>query len=117
MVIEDIQNICKTLPAVTEDIKWEHDLCFNVGHKMFLVVDIDNTPMSASFKVTDDEFEELTTKEGFKPAPYLARHKWVHVDDIKRLSKSEWEKYINQSYQLIKSKLSKKKLKELGIVY
>jgi predicted DNA-binding protein (MmcQ/YjbR family) len=36
---------------------------------------------------------------------------------MKRLSKSEWEKYINQSYQLIKSKLSKKKLKELGIVY
>ena len=115
MTIEDIQNICSSLQAVTQDIKWEHNLCFNIGDKMFLVVGIDNTPVSASFKVPDDAFEEIAALEGFKPAPYLARYKWVYLDDIKRLSKEQWEKYVQGSYKLISSKLSKKKLIELGI--
>ena len=26
---------CRSLPGATEDIKWEHDLIFSVGGKMF----------------------------------------------------------------------------------
>jgi hypothetical protein len=33
---EDLQGICEKLKGVTEDIKWEDHLCFNVGKKMFL---------------------------------------------------------------------------------
>jgi predicted DNA-binding protein (MmcQ/YjbR family) len=42
------------------------------------------------------------------PAPYLARYKWIYVDDINRLSTKDWEHYVEQSYKLIKSKLPKK---------
>ena len=41
MTIEEIQKICKSLHSVTEDIKWEHDLCFCIGGKMFVVVGLD----------------------------------------------------------------------------
>jgi predicted DNA-binding protein (MmcQ/YjbR family) len=105
MTIEDLQNICKKLKGMTEDIKWENHLCFNVGEKMFLVTSPDAIPHSASFKVADEEFDELSQQEGFMPAPYLARHKWVHLDDINRLSKKQWEYYIEQSYRLVASKL------------
>lgn len=115
MTIEDLQQICKSLPAVTEDIKWEHDLCFLIGGKMFLVAGLDQSPVTASFKVTDEEFEELTARDGFKPAPYMAKHKWVYVDDISKVNKKEWTSFIKQSYQLIQSKLPKKTLKELGL--
>ena len=37
MDIEKLRAICKALPAVTEDIKWEHDLVFSIGGKMFCV--------------------------------------------------------------------------------
>jgi predicted DNA-binding protein (MmcQ/YjbR family) len=115
MTIEDIQQMCKSHPAVTQDIKWGHDLCFLIGGKMFLVVGLDEVPVTASFKVTDEEFEELTGREGFKPAPYMAKHKWVYVDDINKVNKKDWTFFIKQSYGLIKSKLPKKKLKELGL--
>ncbi len=115
MKIEDLQSICKPLKGVTQDIKWEDHLCFNVGEKMFLVTSPDSVPVSASFKVSDEEFDELSVKKGFMPAPYLARYKWVHLDDITRLSKKQWEKYIPQSYQLIASKLPSKTKKTLGI--
>ena len=108
MEIEDIQSICTKFRGVSEDIKWGHDLCFLVGGKMFCVIGLDQKPVSASFKVTDEEFGEMCTRTGFKPAPYVARYKWVWMDDINRLSKKDWMRYASQSYELVKSKLPKK---------
>lgn len=113
--IEDLQKICDQLPGVTQDIKWEDHLCFNIGGKMFLVTSPDHFPISASFKVDDEDFEEISTKPGFIPAPYMARNKWVRLDDITKLGLKQWEAYINRSYYLIASKLTKKLQKELGI--
>jgi predicted DNA-binding protein (MmcQ/YjbR family) len=112
MNIEELQSICRKLKGVTEDIKWEDHLCFNVGNKMFLVTAPEAVPHSASFKVSEEDFADLTSKEGFIPAPYLSRYKWVHVDDINRLNKKQWEYYIKQSYQLIASKLPAKTKKK-----
>ncbi len=109
MNIEDIQKICRKLPGVTEDIKWEHDLVFSIGGKMFCVVGLDQSPTTASFKVNDEEFEEMCTWPGFKPAPYVAKYKWVWTEDIGKMKKGAWEKYIRQSYDLVKNK------KQLGL--
>jgi predicted DNA-binding protein (MmcQ/YjbR family) len=116
MNIEELQSICRKLKGMTEDIKWENHLCFNIGGKMFLITSPDTVPVSASFKVADEEFEELSSREGFMPAPYLARYKWVHMDDINRLSKKQWEYYAAQSYRLIASKLPPKIKKQIGLV-
>ena len=115
MDIETIQQICTSLPAVTEDIKWEHDLVFSIGNKMFLVLGINELPVSAAFKVSEEEFEELLERDGFTPAPYVAKYKWVKIDDLKRLSKEEWNFFIRQSYNLVKNKLTSKVQKQLGI--
>ncbi len=104
MKTEFIREICLTFPNVTEDIKWEHDLCFLIGEKMFCVTGIEGE-FGVSFKVNDNEFDELITKNGIVPAPYLARYKWIYVNDPKYFSKKEWEQYLLQSYELIKSKL------------
>jgi predicted DNA-binding protein (MmcQ/YjbR family) len=116
MSLEELQTICKQLNGVTEDIKWEGHLCFNVGDKMFLVTSPSAVPISASFKASDEEFDELSAKRGFKPAPYLAKHKWVHVDDINRLSSKQWKHYATESHRLIASKLPVKLKKQLGII-
>jgi predicted DNA-binding protein (MmcQ/YjbR family) len=109
MTIEVLQTICAQFPGTTQDIKWEDHLCFNVGDKMFLVTSPGTVPHTASFKAGDEAFEELCSREGFQPAPYMARYKWVYVDDINRLSRTEWEKYLKQSYELVFSKLPVKK--------
>ena len=114
MQIEQLQKFCLTLPAVTEDVKWDNDLCFSVGGRMFCVMSLE-TPLKCSFKVNDDEFDELSNKDGFMPAPYMARAKWVTVTKNSALQKKEWEKFIRQSYELVKAKLTKKSRIELGI--
>ena len=111
---EFIQKICLSLPAVTEDVKWDNDLCFSVGGKMFCVVSLD-PPFKCSFKVPDEDFEEISNTDGFMPAPYMARAKWVTVTKPSAIAKNEWKDYISGSYELIKAKLTKKLRTELGL--
>lgn len=42
------------------------------------------------------------------PAPYLAPYKWVHLDDIGRVSKNEWARLIDHAYHLVASRLPAK---------
>lgn len=113
MDIDQLRNYCLSLPAATEDVKWGNDLVFSVGDKMFCVAGLEK-PLKFSFKVRDEEFEEIANSEGFTPAPYMARAKWVLITKS-ILSKKEYERYIEQSYELVKAKLTKKIRTELGL--
>jgi predicted DNA-binding protein (MmcQ/YjbR family) len=112
MDIEAIRDICKNMPSVTEDIKWGNDLCFMIGGKMFCVTTMD-TPLKISIKVTNEEFGEMIDLPGVIPAPYVARYKWILVEDVNAFTEKKWEYYITQSYNLVKTKLSKKELEGL----
>ena len=114
MNIEDIQAICQSLPSATEDIKWGHDLVFSIGGKMFCVAGLEQVPVTASFKVKEEEFEEICNRDGFKPAPYVAKYNWVFIDDVRKMNKKEWQQYIKQSYELVREKLPVKIKKQLG---
>jgi predicted DNA-binding protein (MmcQ/YjbR family) len=113
MDVDFVRKICLSLPAVTEDIKWEN-LVFSVGDKMFCMMPLEQ-PFRCSFKVSDEEFEEICMADGFMAAPYLARAKWVLVTNPSKLSNKEWQQYIRHSYELVKKKLTKKTKEQLGI--
>jgi predicted DNA-binding protein (MmcQ/YjbR family) len=112
MNVEQLRKLCLSLPNTTEDVKWDNDLCFLIGEKMFCVTGLEG-PFSTSFKVKDEEFNELTEIDGIIPAPYLARYKWVLVENPGSLTKKEWDYYISKSYEMIKLKLPKKILAQL----
>ena len=107
MDIEVLRSICLSLPGTSEDVKWGNDLCFLVANKMFCVTGLSGD-FGASLKVADEEFDILSQSPGIIPAPYMARNKWIYVQDAGRFSQKEWEHYIRQSYELVKSKLPKK---------
>lgn len=114
MNIEQLRELCIQLPAVTEDIKWDDDLCFLVGGKMFCVASLE-PPLRISFKVPDNAFDDFTARPNITPAPYMARVKWVSVLESNALSPHEWQACILQSYELVKAKLTRKLRKELGL--
>lgn len=113
MSLDGIREICLQLPSVTEDIKWGNDLCYSIGGKMFCVVVLTD-PIKISIKVGDDQFSELCCQNGIVPAPYAARHHWILVEDITIFRKKEWITHTHHSYELIKTKLPKKVLRELN---
>ncbi|RPI44951.1 MAG: hypothetical protein EHM46_02250 [Bacteroidetes bacterium] len=115
MTVEDLMEICNRLKGVTTDVKWEDHLSFNVGERIFLLTSPDSVPPSASFKVSGEDFDELTARPGVTQARYFAKRQWVSVDNINRLNPSEWKIFIERSYRLVASKLSKKQQSELGL--
>jgi predicted DNA-binding protein (MmcQ/YjbR family) len=113
MTLEELRKYCLSMKGVTESIKWEHHLCFSVGDKMFLITSPDEVPVNASFKTNDELFDELSLRKGMMPAPYLARNKWIRVDDIGRIGSNEWKKLMTIAYTLVFVKLTKKLQKEI----
>ena len=105
-----VKKHCASLPGATWDIKWGADLCYSVGGKMFAVMcEKGEHANTLSFKVDDHRFLELTDRDGFIPAPYLARAKWVHVKDVRKVSEEELKPLLTRSYELIAAKLPRSK--------
>ncbi|UOQ74485.1 MmcQ/YjbR family DNA-binding protein [Hymenobacter cellulosilyticus] len=114
MTVAELQIICHTRAGVKEDLKSGHHLCFCVGEKMFLVTSPGSFPVSAAFKATAEEFEELISQPGFASHRHLGRYKWVYLDDVRRLDAAQWRHYIGESYQLALAKLPAKVRRQLS---
>jgi predicted DNA-binding protein (MmcQ/YjbR family) len=113
MNLNKAKAVCRSLPGATEDIKWETNLVFSVGEKMFAVTGADGSERGISFKVDDDRFLELTDRPGIIPAPYLARAKWVYIENPKAISDTEAAQLLKRSYQLVFARLTKKLQREI----
>lgn len=74
---------------------------------MFCITDL-NDPDQTSFKVTDEDFEELSASGIFMPAPHLQRAKWVKVMQPYSLKLTDWKGRIATSYALVRARLPKK---------
>lgn len=115
MNIEAIRKHCMSFPSATEGIKWENDLVFMVGEKMFAAVALlPQEKGRLSFKCTPEEFARLIEREGIVPAPYAARHFWVHVTSFKALTPPECKRLLRDSYDMVRAKLPKKAQAGLG---
>jgi predicted DNA-binding protein (MmcQ/YjbR family) len=109
VTIETLRQICRALPAVTEDVKWGADLCFSVAGKMFVVVNLE-PPHQVAFKCTAESFGELIEREGIIPAPYMARNMWVQEQALgETIERGELQQLIRTSYDLVVDKLPKSK--------
>jgi predicted DNA-binding protein (MmcQ/YjbR family) len=108
MDIDWLRKILLPLPGVTEHIQWEIDLVFKVRGKMFAVAPLEPTPLSLSFKCSNDDFAELIERPGVIPAPYLARAHWVALESESTLPRPELERLLRQAHSLVVAKLPKK---------
>lgn len=106
MTNADIRTFCLSLPGTTEDIKWELHLCFSVGGKMYCITTPDD--FRTSLKVDPEAFEELCARPGVRPAPHLARNKWVQVQYADAFGTAEWKQLLTGSYRAVRAKLPQK---------
>ena len=116
MTPKQIDTYCATLPAATRTVQWEGVIVFKVGGKMFcLIAPSDHSIGRVCFKCPHEHYEALSRSDGFRPAPYLARAKWVAVDDPAILTASEMKAYVKRAHAVIAAALPKKKQAALGL--
>jgi predicted DNA-binding protein (MmcQ/YjbR family) len=108
MDLESVREYCLSLPHATEGVQWDNDLLFRIGGKMFAVMGLDRTPTNLAFKCTPEKFDELIEREGIIPAPYMARNKWVMLEQLDALGARETRELLKISYDLVLAKLPKK---------
>jgi predicted DNA-binding protein (MmcQ/YjbR family) len=72
-------------------------------------------PRDLWFKSAPEHFDALSRSKGFRPAPYLARAKWVALEDPKVLTAAETRAYLKRAHAVIAAALPRKKRAELGL--
>ena len=109
MTQSDLEKLCGAWPGVTSGIKWEDDLVFSVGGKMFAVLCLRGPDRERiSFKVDPERFLELTDQPGIVPAHYMARAFWVTITEPERFVQTQMTAFIRHSYDLVRANLTKK---------
>lgn len=116
MTPKQIDAFCAKLPAATRTVQWEGVIVFKVGGKMFcLIAPPEHSVARISFKCAPEHYDALSRSEGFRPAPYLARAKWVALDDPGILTPAETRAYLTRAHAVIAAALPRKKRAELGV--
>ena len=107
---------CQRLPAATLVIQWEGTSVFKVGGKMFAIAGgFVERSGGFMFKTSNMAYALLIEQGLARPAPYLARAKWVHLDRASRLPMKELKAYLARSHAIVASGLTKKARAQLGI--
>jgi predicted DNA-binding protein (MmcQ/YjbR family) len=101
------------LPGATCSVQWGDSRVYKVGGKIFAITDA--AASGLSIKVSEIAFEALTEGGGARPAPYLARAKWVRFDDLAALEDDEVDDWLRSAHALVAAKLTRAARRELEL--
>ena len=98
-------------------MQWEGVIVFKVGGKMFAMIVPDDHGKAADLGSSrrPSTSTRCRRSQGFRPAPYLARAKWVALDEPKVLTPDQLKAYLKRAHAVIAAALPKKKQAELGV--
>lgn len=107
MNIEDLTGFCQSLPYVTTEVLWGDVLVFKVGGRMFCFVPMDEE-LKMNLKCDPDEALELRERfPAVLPGYHMNKKYWNTVLIDGSVSDSMLKIWIENSYRLVFSKLSK----------
>ncbi len=113
MTREGIGKVCLALSGATLDHPFgDHHDAYRVGGKMFVMV---GEQGGVSFKVSDIAYEVLTEDGRARPAPYLARAKWVNLPDPGAWPEAELAEHFAIAHGIVAAKLTRKQRAALGL--
>ena len=114
---ESFEAHAATLPGVTIVHQWGDASVAKVGDKIFALLSgwLTGGELGLSFKCSELAFAVLSELENVRPAPYLARAKWVQVTPGAPLDDAELRAYVTEAHRLVAAKLTKKVRLELGL--
>ena len=120
MTRDKYNAFCGSLKATTHVVQWGGSHVWKVGGKVFAIGGWEEgAEPRITFKVSDIAYEVLKDQPGLRPAPYLASRgmKWIQHHGRPGLSERELKEYLKASHRIVAQGLSKKKQKELGLVF
>lgn len=116
MDVEQVREYCLSLPQVTEDFPFdETTLAFRIGHKIFAMIDLENTEWFV-LKCEPDYAVDLRDKHPeITGAWHMNKKHWNQLNLYGSLSGTLVKHLICHSYNEVVRKLPKKIREEKGI--
>ena len=120
MTLEQFDTFCASLPGTAMVVQWGNAHVWKVGDKIFAIAspwgpDRPDHSFKISFKCSDFSYYLLCEQPGVIPAPYLARAKWVQVQERDALDTNDLKSYISAAHEIIAAKLTVKARREHGL--
>lgn len=120
MTYDEFNDFCGSFPAATHVVQWGSSQVWKVGGKVFAIGGWgkENQP-AFTFKASALNFDFLSDQEGYIPAPYLASRglKWIQQTATAGDLDEELKYYLSESYRIVSLGLSKRKQRELGMIF
>lgn len=115
MTHDDLRNYCLALTGTGEDFPFGPEAAvFKVIGKMFAIIPVDETPQTISLKCDPIEVPLLREKyEAVQPGYHLNKTHWNTVTINSDLPDDLMLEMVEDSYLLVRQKLTKKVQKEL----
>lgn len=112
MTPEAFDAAALALPAATHVVQWGGADVFKVGGKIFAIRGLTS---GFSLKVSDIAYAVMTETGMARPAPYLARAKWVAFDDLAAQDAEEVAGWLADAHAIVSRKLTRAVRRELGL--
>ena len=109
---EAFEAAALALPATEKVVQWGGADVFKVGGRVFALKTLEG---ALSIKVSDIAYAVLLETGQARPAPYLARAKWVAFDRLTDLDADEVRGWLAAAHALVAAKLTRKARAELGL--
>lgn len=109
MNIETLQEYCLSLPDAEETFPFGPDtLVYKVNGKMFLLTGLDTEVLSFNIKCDPEKAVEMREQyQCVQPGFHMNKTHWNTVTVDGTISNSVLKEWINDSYNLVKSKKKK----------
>ncbi len=112
MTPEALEAAALALPATEKVIQWGGADVYKVGGRVFAIANLEG---GLSIKVSDIAYAVLIETGRARPAPYLARAKWVAFEALEDLDAEEVRGWLAAAHALVAAKLTRKARAELGL--
>ena len=107
MTPASVEEFCLTLPGAALSVQWGGAHVFKVGGKIFTILaGMSRGEPEAWFKASEFSYILLVEQPGIRPAPYLARAKWVAAA-LDALPADDLQAYLREAHRLVLAKLTR----------
>jgi predicted DNA-binding protein (MmcQ/YjbR family) len=113
----EFEEYCANLPATTHVVQWGGASVFKVGGKIFAIYsNWDSADQDTiSFKASEESFAVMPGQPGITPAKYLARAKWLSINEKAGFDAETVALYLANAHALVVAKLTRQQRKELDL--
>ncbi|MCY7351917.1 MAG: MmcQ/YjbR family DNA-binding protein [Cytophagaceae bacterium] len=115
MTLDSFRNYCLAKPAVTEEMPFGPDtLVFKIVGKMFALTSLDTERFSINLKCDPERAIELRASNAcVLPGYHMNKAHWNTILIDRSVSNAQLQEWIDDSYNLVLTSLTRKKQMEL----